>query len=70
MIARGPSALVGFVRDPDTALPIDSAKVSLVCLPDDARQRLKRLERIGFDEVLVVSPAGALDELERIRDFL
>jgi hypothetical protein len=29
-----------------------------------------RLERIGFDEVLVVSPAGKLDELERVRDFL
>src|SRR5437763_282452 len=48
----------------------ERAKVSFVCLPDDARQRLKRLERIGFDEVLVVSPAGALEELERIRDFL
>src|ERR1043166_1324514 len=30
MLARGPSALVGFVRDPDTGLPLDSAKVSLV----------------------------------------
>jgi hypothetical protein len=29
-----------------------------------------RLQRIGFDEVLVVSPDGALDELERVRDFL
>ena len=48
----------------------ERAKVSLVCLPDDARQRLKRLERIGFDEVLLVSPGSALDELERVRDFL
>src|SRR5438270_7135378 len=48
----------------------ERAKVSFVCLPDDARQRLKRLERIGFDEVLLVSPAGRLDELERVRDFL
>jgi alkanesulfonate monooxygenase SsuD/methylene tetrahydromethanopterin reductase-like flavin-dependent oxidoreductase (luciferase family) len=48
----------------------ERAKVSLVCLPDDARQRLKRLERIGFDEVLMVSPNSALDELERVRDFL
>jgi len=30
MIARGPSVLVGFVRDPDSGLPLDSAKVSLV----------------------------------------
>src|SRR5437588_1041616 len=48
----------------------ERAKVSLVCLPDDARQRLKRLERIGFDDVLLVSTAGRLDELERVRDFL
>ena len=46
------------------------AKVSLVCPPDEARQRLKRLERIGFDEVLVVSPPGNLEEIERVRDFL
>jgi len=48
----------------------ERAKVSLVCPPDEARHRLKRLDQIGFDEVLVVSPASALDELERVRDFL
>ena len=48
----------------------ERAKVSLVCSPDEARQRLKRVERIGFDEILVVSPGAALDELERVRDFL
>ena len=48
----------------------ERAKVSLVCPPDEARQRLKRLERIGFDEVLLVSLGGALEELERVRDFL
>ena len=46
------------------------AQVSLVALPADARQRLKRIEQIGFDEVLLVSPGGALDEIERVRDFL
>jgi len=55
---------------PEAGSLAERAKVSLVCLPDEARQRLKRLERIGFDEVLVVSPAGTLDELERVRDFL
>jgi carboxypeptidase family protein len=30
MLARGPSALVGFVRDPDSGAPIDSVTVSLV----------------------------------------
>jgi alkanesulfonate monooxygenase SsuD/methylene tetrahydromethanopterin reductase-like flavin-dependent oxidoreductase (luciferase family) len=48
----------------------ERAKVSLVCLPEEARQRLKRIEQIGFDEVLVVSPTNALDEIERMRDYL
>jgi alkanesulfonate monooxygenase SsuD/methylene tetrahydromethanopterin reductase-like flavin-dependent oxidoreductase (luciferase family) len=55
---------------PEPGSLAERAKVSLVCPPDEARQRLRRLERIGFDEVLVVSPTGALEELERVRDFL
>jgi alkanesulfonate monooxygenase SsuD/methylene tetrahydromethanopterin reductase-like flavin-dependent oxidoreductase (luciferase family) len=43
---------------------------SLVCPPEEARRRLKRMEQLGFDEVLLVSHVGALDELERVRDFL
>jgi len=37
----------------------ERAAVSLVCSPDEARVRLKRIEQLGFDEVLVVSPGGA-----------
>lgn len=48
----------------------ERAKVSLVCSPDEARQRLKRIEQIGFDDILAVSPAGALDHIERVRDYL
>lgn len=55
---------------PEPGSLAERAKVSLVCSADEARQRLKRLERIGFDEVLVVSSGAALDELERVRDFL
>jgi hypothetical protein len=40
------------------------------CTPDEARVRLKRIEQLGFDEVLVVSPGAVLDEIERVRDFL
>jgi hypothetical protein len=40
-IARGPSALIGFVRDPDTGDPIDSASVSLVYV-DEAFAVAKR----------------------------
>jgi hypothetical protein len=48
----------------------ERAKISLVCAPEEARRRLKRIEQIGFDEVLVVSLANALDEVERLRDYL
>lgn len=43
---------------------------TLVCPPDEARQRLKRYEQIGFDEILLVSPTGDLDDIKRARDFL
>ena len=64
------NVVVDLRNRPEPGSLAERAKVSLVCLPDDARQRLKRLEQIGFDEVLLVSPAAALDELERVRDFL
>jgi len=31
---------------------------------------LKRIEQLGFDEVLLVSPGGVLEDIERARDFL
>jgi alkanesulfonate monooxygenase SsuD/methylene tetrahydromethanopterin reductase-like flavin-dependent oxidoreductase (luciferase family) len=43
---------------------------SLVCPPDEARRRIKRLEQLGFDEVLLVSHSGVLEDIERVRDFL
>jgi len=64
------NVVVDLTNPPEPGSLAERAKVSLVCPPDEARQRLKRLERIGFDEVLVVSPATTLEELERVRDFL
>lgn len=40
---------------------------SLVCPPDEARRRLKRIEQLGFDEVLLVSHASVLEDIERAR---
>ncbi len=44
--------------------------VALVCPPDEARRRLKRMEQLGFEEVLLVSQYGEFEELERARDLL
>ncbi|MSP02438.1 MAG: LLM class flavin-dependent oxidoreductase [Acetobacteraceae bacterium] len=43
---------------------------SLVCEPGEARRRIKRIEQIGFDEVLLVSHTSVLEDIERVRDFL
>jgi hypothetical protein len=34
------------------------------------RRRINRVEQMGFDEVLIGSQFGAIDEIERLRDFL
>jgi alkanesulfonate monooxygenase SsuD/methylene tetrahydromethanopterin reductase-like flavin-dependent oxidoreductase (luciferase family) len=64
------NVVVDLANRPEPGSLAERAKVSLVCPPDDARQRLKRIEQIGFDEVLVVSLTNALDEIERMRDYL
>ncbi len=64
------NVVVDLNNRPEPGSLAERARVSLVCLPDDARPRLKRIEQIGFDEVLLISPASALDELERVRDYL
>ena len=64
------NVVVELRNQPEPGSLAERARVSLVCPPDDARRRLKRIEQIGFDEVLIVSPASSLDELERVRDFL
>ena len=64
------NVVVDLSNRPEPGSLAERAKVSLVCGPDEARQRLKRIEQIGFDEVLAISPSGALDEIERVRDYL
>jgi alkanesulfonate monooxygenase SsuD/methylene tetrahydromethanopterin reductase-like flavin-dependent oxidoreductase (luciferase family) len=64
------NVVVDLSNKPEPGSIAERATISLVCPADEARVRLKRIDRLGFDEVLVISPGGALDELERVRDFL
>jgi alkanesulfonate monooxygenase SsuD/methylene tetrahydromethanopterin reductase-like flavin-dependent oxidoreductase (luciferase family) len=64
------NVLVDLSNRPEPGSLAERATISLVCSADEARVRLKRIDQLGFDDVLVVSPHGALDELERVRDFL
>jgi alkanesulfonate monooxygenase SsuD/methylene tetrahydromethanopterin reductase-like flavin-dependent oxidoreductase (luciferase family) len=42
-------------------------KIHLICPPAEARERLKRLEQLGLDDVLLVCPFEDPDQLEMIR---
>jgi Luciferase-like monooxygenase len=55
---------------PESAELSKVAHTSLICPPDEARQRIKRIEQMGFDELLLVSQLGVLEDIERARDFL
>ena len=61
---------VDFCNRPESAGVAEATQVALVCPPDEARRWIKRMEALGFDEVLLVSHPGVLDDIERARDFL
>jgi len=73
--ARGDNAVLANVaidlaERPESASLAQVANVSLICSPDEARWRLKRVAGLGFDEILLVSQTNSLEEIERARDFL
>ncbi|HEX3954878.1 MAG TPA: LLM class flavin-dependent oxidoreductase [Stellaceae bacterium] len=61
---------IDLAERPESAELAAVANVSLICPPDEARRRLKRLEAMGFDEVLIGSHHGVLADIERARDLL
>ncbi len=48
---------------------LEEVATALVCPPDEARRRLQRMQQIGFDEVLLLSPSFALEDIEWARDL-
>jgi len=44
--------------------------ISLICPPDEARARLRRVEDLGFDDALLVCPTDDPAQLETIRTLL
>lgn len=61
---------IDLAERPESASLAQAANVSLICPPDEARRRLKRVEQLGFDEILLVSQTNSLGEIKRARDFL
>jgi len=55
---------------PESAELARLASVNFICAPDEARRRIKDVAARGFDEILIGSAFGAIDEIERVRDFV
>jgi alkanesulfonate monooxygenase SsuD/methylene tetrahydromethanopterin reductase-like flavin-dependent oxidoreductase (luciferase family) len=61
---------VDLANRPGSAELAKVAEPSLLGTPDEVRQKLKRMQQIGFNEVLLVSHHDALEDIERARDLL
>src|SRR5437763_10853709 len=55
---------------PESAELAKLASVNFICPPEEARRRIKQVEQMGYEEILIGSQFGAIEEIERVRDFL
>jgi alkanesulfonate monooxygenase SsuD/methylene tetrahydromethanopterin reductase-like flavin-dependent oxidoreductase (luciferase family) len=58
---------VDLQQHPESAELAKLASVNFICPPDEARRRINRVKEMGFDEILIGSQFGAIEEIERIR---
>jgi alkanesulfonate monooxygenase SsuD/methylene tetrahydromethanopterin reductase-like flavin-dependent oxidoreductase (luciferase family) len=56
--------------EPRFADRLGQVKISLICGPAEARDRLRRIEQLGLDEVLLVCPFDDPEQLEMIREVV
>jgi alkanesulfonate monooxygenase SsuD/methylene tetrahydromethanopterin reductase-like flavin-dependent oxidoreductase (luciferase family) len=55
---------------PESAELAKLASVNFICPTAEARRRIGRVEQMGFEEILIGSQFGAIEEIERVRDLL
>jgi alkanesulfonate monooxygenase SsuD/methylene tetrahydromethanopterin reductase-like flavin-dependent oxidoreductase (luciferase family) len=55
---------------PESAALAKTANLSFICSLDEARRRIQRLQDMGFEEVLIGSHFGELEDVERVRDLV
>ena len=72
--AQGKRAILANVpfdlrANPGSDLDQGSGSLSLVCSAATARERLRRLEQLGFDDALLACPLGSMSHLDMILDF-
>ena len=61
---------IDLAERPQSAELAKVASVNFICPPDEARRRIRRVAQLGFEEILIGSQFGAIEEIERVRDFL
>ena len=61
---------IDLAERPESAELATLASVNFICSPTEARDRIQRVEQMGFEEILIGSQFAAIDEIERVRDFL
>ena len=61
---------IDLAERPQSAELAKLASVNFICPPEEARRRIRRVEQLGFEEILIGSQFGAIEEIERVRDFL
>jgi len=61
---------IDLAERPESAELAKVASVNFICPPEEARRRIRRVEQLGFEEILIGSQFGAIEEIERVRDFL
>jgi alkanesulfonate monooxygenase SsuD/methylene tetrahydromethanopterin reductase-like flavin-dependent oxidoreductase (luciferase family) len=61
---------IDLAERPQSAELAKLASVNFICPPDEARRRIQRVAELGFEEILIGSQFGAIEEIERVRDFL
>jgi alkanesulfonate monooxygenase SsuD/methylene tetrahydromethanopterin reductase-like flavin-dependent oxidoreductase (luciferase family) len=62
------NVIVALEGSTEAAERASTATVTLTGGEAEARDRLRRIKDVGFDDVLCMTPLGALDDLERLRD--
>jgi alkanesulfonate monooxygenase SsuD/methylene tetrahydromethanopterin reductase-like flavin-dependent oxidoreductase (luciferase family) len=62
------NVIVALEGSTEAAQRAATATVTLTGGDAEARDRLRRIKEVGFDDVLCMTPLDALDDLERLRD--
>jgi alkanesulfonate monooxygenase SsuD/methylene tetrahydromethanopterin reductase-like flavin-dependent oxidoreductase (luciferase family) len=62
------NVIVALEGSTEAAQRAATATVTLTGGDAEARDRLRRIKEVGFDDVLCMTPLAALDDLERLRD--